>query len=375
MAEWSKRAIVPGPPPAGPYSPAVEAGGLIYVSGTLARDGSGAIAGRGDVAAQTTHIMERIAGILAAAGSSLDRAVAATVYLRSAADFEAMNRAYAAFWRLDPPTRTTVIAELPAPDALVEISMIAVPADGERLVVHPPSWQRSPSPYSYAIRTGDTVFLSGLVSRNGRDNTVVDGDVRAQTRVVMENAREILEAAGLGFEHVVSGRVYLPDAADFEGMNEVYRSCFPRVRPVRATVKAGLAGPRYLVEMTFVASTVMPEVVETGDASNPNLSAAIRAGSRVYLSGLLGVTPDNTGDVAAQTRETLARAGAALEAAGCTPAQVVDSLVYLTDMALYAPMNDAYRQFFGRDLPARTTVGAGLFAPGGLVEIMLTACG
>ena len=67
------------------------------------------------------------------------------------------------------------------PDALVEISMVAVPQGAERVVIHPPDWIKSPNPYSYAIRTGDTVFLSGLVSRNGRDNSVVTGDVNAQT--------------------------------------------------------------------------------------------------------------------------------------------------------------------------------------------------
>ena len=61
------------------------------------------------------------------------------------------------------------------PDALVEISMIAVPTGAERVVIHPAGWIKSPSPYSYAIRTGDTLFLSGLVSRNGRDNSVVAG--------------------------------------------------------------------------------------------------------------------------------------------------------------------------------------------------------
>ena len=75
--------------------------------------------------------------------------------------------------------------------------MIAVPTGAERVVIHPASWIKSPSPYSYAIRTGDTVFLSGLVSRNGRDNSVVDGDINAQTAVVLDNAAELLKAAGM----------------------------------------------------------------------------------------------------------------------------------------------------------------------------------
>jgi 2-iminobutanoate/2-iminopropanoate deaminase len=114
-------------------------------------------------------------------------------------------------------------------------------------------------------------------------------------------------------------------------------------------------------------------VIDDGRPVNPNLSAAIRAGDRVYVSGMLGNTPETKGDVAAQTRETLARIKHALEVAGCTPADVVDSLVYLTDVQTYSPMNEVYRAFFERSFPARATVQSGLAAPDGLVEIMVTA--
>jgi 2-iminobutanoate/2-iminopropanoate deaminase len=167
--------------------------------------------------------------------------------------------------------------------------------------------------------------------------------------------------------------VYLPDQATFQQMNEVYRGYFPTAPPARATVRAGLAGKQYTVEITMIASSARKEVISDGRPVNPNLSAAIRAGSTIYLSGMLGNTSGNGTDPVAQTRETLARIGRALEAAGCTPQDVVDSLVYLTDVKNFAAMNEAYRPFFGRDFPARTTVQSGLFAPGGLVEIMMTA--
>jgi 2-iminobutanoate/2-iminopropanoate deaminase len=114
-------------------------------------------------------------------------------------------------------------------------------------------------------------------------------------------------------------------------------------------------------------------VVDDGRPANPNLSAAIRAGNRVYVSGMLGNTPETKGDVGAQTRETLARIRRALGAAGCTPGDVVDGLVYITDVSYFAAMNDAYRAFFERSFPARATVRSGLVAADGLVEIMVTA--
>jgi 2-iminobutanoate/2-iminopropanoate deaminase len=156
-------------------------------------------------------------------------------------------------------------------------------------------------------------------------------------------------------------------------MNETYRKYFPSSPPARATVKAGLTTSQYLVEITMIATTGARQSIDDGRAANPNLSAAIRAGNRVYVSGMLGNTADNATDPAAQTRETLARIRKALEAAGCSPADVVDGIVYLTDLKNYAAMNDAYRAFFERSFPARATVGTGLVAQGGLVEIMFTA--
>jgi reactive intermediate/imine deaminase len=369
----TKQIVTAGKPPAGPYSHAVKAGGLIFVAGTLAEDASGAIIGKGDVAAQTKRVLERMGEVLTAAGSSLDHVVATTVYLRSVDDFATMNEVYRTFWTKDFPTRTTVAADLVLPDALVEMSMVAVPKGSERVVVHPDGWMKSPNPYSYAIRAGDMLFLSGLVARNGRDNSFVAGDVSSQTATVLDNAGELLKAAGMTLANVVSARVYLPDLGPFQQMNEVYRKYFSSAPPARATVKAQLAGPQALVEITLVASSSPKEVIADGRPINPNLSAAIRAGQRVYVSGMLGNTPETAGDVAAQTRETLARIKHALEVAGCTPADVVDSLVYLTDVAQCSVMNEVYRAFFERGFPARATVQSGLAAPDGLVEIMVSA--
>ena len=136
--ETNARTIINlGTPPRAPYSHAVSAAGLIYLSGVLADDANRGIVGRGDVAAQTREVLERLGARLAAAGSSLRQVVSVTVYLTSASDFAAMNDVYREYWPTDPPTRTSVIAALVVPDALVEMSMIAVPDGAERTVIHP----------------------------------------------------------------------------------------------------------------------------------------------------------------------------------------------------------------------------------------------
>ena len=88
---------------------------------------------------------------------------------------------------------------------------------------------------------------------------------------------------------------------------------------------------------------------------------------------MLGSTDANKGDAAAQTRETLARLGRTLKAAGFEWSDVVDAVVYLPNIKDFGAMNAAYRDVLGRSLPARATVEAGLVAPDGLVEIMMTA--
>jgi 2-iminobutanoate/2-iminopropanoate deaminase len=325
----------------------------------------------GDISAQTRGVLERARGLLSRAGSSLDRAMAITVFLRSASDFQAMNAVYASFWPRDYPTRTTVVTEPSATGSRLEMSFIAAGPGTHREIVHPSNWMKSPSPYSYAIRSGDTVFLSGLVARNGRDNSSVNGDAATQTRVILDNAGELLQAAGLSHAHIASSRVYLTDTGSFQAMNGAYAAYFPVDPPARATVVSALAGPQYSVEMTVTASSGQRRSL--GTVANLPLSSGIVANRTIYLSGMLGFDDSNTHDAAAQTRATLSKLGRALNDGGALPSHVVESTVYVTDARLLPDVSREYAAFFGSNSPARTDVVCGLVAPGGLVEIMLTA--
>jgi len=96
-------------------------------------------------------------------------------------------------------------------------------------------------------------------------------------------------------------------------------------------------------------------------------------GNRLYVSGTLGNTPASKGDVKAQTAEALTRIGRTLKAAGFEWTNVADGIVYLPDMSRFQDMNAAYAAVITKDFPARATVGAGMMAADGLVEIMFTA--
>lgn len=374
-----KQIVTSGPDLGLPFSPAVKAGGLVYASGTVAVDAKGQVV-PGDIKIQTKQTLDNLAATLKAAGTSMANAASVMVYLTNAADFPSMNEVYRTYWPKDPPARTTVIAPLALPGALVEISIVAVPGGAERIAIHPSDWIQAPNPFSYGIKTGNTLFLSGLVSRSGKDNSIVTGDVTAQTKTVLDNGAAILKQADMTLADVVSARIFLPDPANFQTMNAAYRPYFPSSPPARATVRTGLSSPAYQVEITMIAvkdpgrrPITTPNADGTPGTPNPNLSSAILAGSRLYVAGILGNTAANKGDVKAQTTETLARIGRTLKAAGFDWHQVVEGMMYLPDITKFDDMNAAYRTVLSKDFPARTTIGAGLMNADGAVEIMMTA--
>lgn len=113
-----------GPKAIGPYSQAVKANGFIFTAGQIALDPSSGQIVEGDVAKQTVRVLENLKAIVEAAGSSLDEAVKATVYLKEMSDFAAMNEVYARYFVQNPPARSTVQAAGLPRDVRVEIDLI-----------------------------------------------------------------------------------------------------------------------------------------------------------------------------------------------------------------------------------------------------------
>ena len=115
-----------GPKAIGPYSQAIKANGLVFLSGQICLDPQTQQLITGDVSAQTERVLQNIAAILTAAGSSLSQVVKTTVFLKSMNDFVAMNEIYGRYFAAHAPARSTVeVARLPK-DVLVEIEVIAL---------------------------------------------------------------------------------------------------------------------------------------------------------------------------------------------------------------------------------------------------------
>lgn len=115
-----------GPKAIGPYSQAIRANGFVFTAGQVAFDPATGQIVDGDVAKQTARVLDNLKAILEAAGSSLDKAIKATVFLKDMNDFAAMNEVYARYFAHQPPARSTVeVARLPR-DVRVEIDLIAL---------------------------------------------------------------------------------------------------------------------------------------------------------------------------------------------------------------------------------------------------------
>ena len=108
-------------------------------------------------------------------------------------------------------------------------------------------------PYSQAVIAGNLVFCSGQIALDPHSGTLLDGDVAAQTRLVLSNLRAVLEAAGSGLPHVIKTTVFLADMNDFQAMNEIYAEVFGDHRPARAAVEVSRLPRDVAVEIDAIA--------------------------------------------------------------------------------------------------------------------------
>lgn len=108
-------------------------------------------------------------------------------------------------------------------------------------------------PYSQAVGWDRLLFLSGQIPLDPATGQLVDGDVAAQTRRVMENLRAVLAAAGLDLGHVVRTTIFLADLDDFATVNAVYGEYFATDPPARSTVQVARLPRDARIEIDAIA--------------------------------------------------------------------------------------------------------------------------
>jgi 2-iminobutanoate/2-iminopropanoate deaminase len=123
----------------------------------------------------------------------------------------------------------------------------------ERRIILTEKSPKAIGPYSQAVRTGELVFCAGQIPLDPDTMKLVEGDITVQTRRVLTNLSNILEAAGSSLSRAVKVAVFLADLNDFQAMNAIYAEFFPEQPPARSTIQAGRLPAGALVEIDAIA--------------------------------------------------------------------------------------------------------------------------
>lgn len=109
-------------------------------------------------------------------------------------------------------------------------------------------------PYSQATISNNMIFISGQIAINPTTNELVTGDIATETHQVMRNLFEILDEAGINFNHIVKTTIFLKDMSLFSKVNEVYGSYFSADYPARETVAVKGLPKDVNVEISMMAT-------------------------------------------------------------------------------------------------------------------------
>ncbi len=385
-----------------PFCAAVRAGDLTFLSGSVGADpATGALAGgragHPDAAAQTRATAKMLDDALTALGSRPDELARLLAYHATWSGYDRVEGVLGEHYGAGQPARSTVGHGLVSPGYLVELEGIAVSGCELEPIIVP--GVGAPDGVPAAVRAGNLLFLSGMAGVGPDGRVVTTGDIRAQTRQALENARAVLAAAGATPRDVIKNHTTIVDWRDFDAYNEIYAEFFGQPYPARASIQGTLADPDRLIEfeMTAVLDGGDRTYVDTGklgayqdrdhyvvpstriildDRMTPGVAphcAGIRSGDLIAVSGVVATDLEGKligpGDVRAQTHAVLDGIGYALEKLGSEFDDVVKTQVSLVDWRHYAAYNEVYAEYFSPPYPARATVQGGLAQYGLLVEI------
>lgn len=124
----------------------------------------------------------------------------------------------------------------------------------EKSIVYTKKAPEPVGPYSQGVvATGTFVFTAGQIAIDPETGKLIEGDIKAQTKQVLENIKAVLESAGTGLENVVKVTVYMKDLSEFSQMNEVYSEYFKESKPARTTVEVSNLPKGVKIEIDAIA--------------------------------------------------------------------------------------------------------------------------
>jgi reactive intermediate/imine deaminase len=358
-----KKVIAPfgGRPPVGPYSPGIQAGEYLYVSGQGAARPDGTFPDSSEE--QTLQCLNNVRKIVEAAGLTMEHVVYAHVYLKDISAYESMDSAWRKVFAKNPPARAVVgVTKMPT-DTPVEITVVAVRDLSRKRAVEIGSGAANASAPA-AVLSGDRLYLSGFDGRDPKTGSIPE-DPAAQVQAALDRMSDALKAAGLERRHVVFVNPYLTDEMSMEVMNKIYAQHFEFGNtPARATFRVASLPQGAHVQFTGIAVRNLSKrqaVRPKNMPPSPTASPCVFAGDTLYCSAKAGFIPGPNSGVYASTvetqlRQTMRNLLDGLEEAGMSFADVVATNVYLDDINEFAAMNKVYAEYFGSTPPTRTTV-------------------
>lgn len=355
------RAITPAQSHANPYySPAVDTGDYVYISGQGPRRPDGSMPA--NFAEQCLQALDNIKLIVEAAGLSKDNVVYTQVYLEDISKYAEMDRVYGEFFGKTAPARA-VLGVARVPDPPIQISAVAVRDLSGRKAISPANW-KSDGTASPSVLTHDLLFVSSMSGIDPATGKVPD-DPAAQVDLALDRLQAVVHAAKLELANMVFVNPYLTAEIPMRVMNERYARRFEFGNtPARATIQVSSLPGGAHIEYTGVAVrdlTKRKAVRPKNMTPSPTASPCVFAGDILYCSAKSGFIPGPHGGEYASTtphqlRQTMRNQLDNLEEADMNFEQIVSTNVYLDDLSDTQAFDHVYVQYFSPLLPARTVV-------------------
>jgi len=252
VSEGQVRAIVPATTSARGnrfYSPAVDGGDYVYISGQGPRRPDGSLPATFE--AQLRQALDNIKAIVESAGLTMEHLVYSQVYLEDISRYGEMNRAFAEYFAKAPPARAVLgVARIPEPP--IQISAVAVRSLADRRAVYPPNYSSGDSA-SPGILTHDRLFISSMSGSDPISGKVPD-DPATQVDLALDRVQAVVKAAGLELSNMVFVNPYLTSKIPMGVMNERYARRFEFGNtPARATIEVSSLPGGAHIEYTGVA--------------------------------------------------------------------------------------------------------------------------
>jgi reactive intermediate/imine deaminase len=342
------------------YSPGVDAGDYVYISGQGPRRPDGNLPA--DFTGEARQALDNVKSIVEAAGLTIDHVVYTQVYLDNISNYDEMNKVFAEYFGKTPPARAVLgVARLP--ESPIQINAVAVRSLTDKKPLYPPGWKPE-DPAPPGMLTHDRLFVSSMPGSEPATGRIPK-DPGAQVDVALDRVEAILKAAGLGLGNMVFVNPYLTTDLPSRVMNEHYARRFEFGNtPARATIEVSSLPGGAHIEYTGVAVRDLAQrkaVRPKNMPPSPTASPCVFAGNTLYCSAKDGFIPGPHGGVYATTtqhqlRQTMRNLLDNLEEADMKFDQVVATNVYLDDLSDLPAFDEVYGQYFGPVPPARTTV-------------------